>query len=50
MEGHLRTELVLAALRMAASQRRPRGVIHHSDQGCQLAFKGSSQHLEIEEL
>jgi putative transposase len=50
MEGHLRTELVLDALRMAASQRRPRGVIHHSDQGSQLAFKGSSQHLEIEEL
>jgi len=35
MEGHLRTELVLEALRMAASQRRPRGVIHHSDQGSQ---------------
>ena len=35
METHLRTELVLAALDMAVAQRRPRGVIHHSDQGCQ---------------
>ena len=32
---HLRTELVLDALEMAVRQRRPRGVIHHSDQGCQ---------------
>jgi putative transposase len=35
MESHLRTELVLAALDMAIAQRRPQGVIHHSDQGCQ---------------
>ena len=35
MESHLRTELVLAALDMAVAQRRPRDVIHHSDQGCQ---------------
>jgi putative transposase len=35
METHLRTELVLAALQMALVQRRPAGVIHHSDQGCQ---------------
>lgn len=35
METHLRTELVLAALTMAIEQRRPHGVIHHSDQGCQ---------------
>jgi putative transposase len=35
MEAHLRTELVLAALDMAVDQRRPRDVIHHSDQGCQ---------------
>lgn len=35
METHLRTELILAALEMAVTQRRPRGVIHHSDQGCQ---------------
>ena len=41
MATHLRTELVLDALNMAVWQRRPRQVIHHSDQGCQytsLAF------------
>ena len=35
MDTHLRTELVLEALNMALGQRRPRGVIHHSDQGTQ---------------
>ena len=35
MAAHLRTELVLDALNMAISQRRPTAVIHHSDQGCQ---------------
>ena len=35
METHLRTELILAALEMALAQRRPKGVIHHSDPGCQ---------------
>lgn len=35
MATHLRTELVMEALSMAVSQRRPDGVIHHSDQGCQ---------------
>jgi putative transposase len=35
MATHLRTELVLDALEMAIHQRRPRAVIHHSDQGCQ---------------
>jgi putative transposase len=41
MATHLRTELVLDALNMAVWQRRPRRVIHPSDQGCQstsLAF------------
>ena len=41
MATHLRTELVLDALTMAIQQRRPEGVIHHSDQGSQytsLAF------------
>jgi putative transposase len=33
MQAHLRTELVLAALDMAIGQRKPIGVIHHSDQG-----------------
>ena len=35
MQDHLRTELVLEALNMAVSQRRPEEVIHHSDQGTQ---------------
>ena len=35
MATHLRSELVLEALEMASIQRRPQGVIHHSDQGCQ---------------
>jgi len=35
MATHLRTELVLDALEMAIRQRRPAGVIHHSDQGSQ---------------
>jgi putative transposase len=35
MENHLRTELVLAAIDMAITMRRPRSVIHHSDHGCQ---------------
>jgi putative transposase len=35
MATHLRTSLVIAALDMAITQRRPQGVIHHSDQGCQ---------------
>lgn len=41
MATHLKTELVLAALEMARTQRRPQGVIHHSDHGSQytaLAF------------
>jgi hypothetical protein len=45
MENHLRTELVLAAINMALAQRRPEGVIHHSDRGCQGDFQRSSQHL-----
>jgi putative transposase len=35
MATHLRTELVIDALNMALSMRRPTDVIHHSDQGCQ---------------
>lgn len=36
MQNHLRTDLVTAALEMALKQRKPaKGVIHHSDQGCQ---------------
>ena len=35
MSFDLRTQLVLDALNMALGQRRPRNVIHHSDQGSQ---------------
>ena len=35
MANHLRTELVMDALSMAIAQRRPKGVIHHSDRGSQ---------------
>jgi len=35
MANHLRTEVMLDALDMAIAQRRPTGVIHHSDRGCQ---------------
>ncbi len=35
MRSHLRAELVREALDMAIWNRRPEGVIHHSDQGCQ---------------
>ncbi len=41
MSSSLHTAVVLEALQMAAAQRRPAGVIHHSDQGSQygaLAF------------
>jgi putative transposase len=36
MAGHLRTELILDAIEMATSRRRPsEGLIHHSDRGTQ---------------
>jgi putative transposase len=35
MATHLRSELVVDALNMALGQRRPQGVIHHSDHGTQ---------------
>ena len=38
MANHLRAELVLDALEMAVGQRRPKHVIHHSDQGSQGGF------------
>ena len=41
MANHLKAELVLDASGMAIGQRRPKDVIHHSDQGSQytsLAF------------
>ena len=50
METHLRTELILAALEMALVQRRPKGVIHHSDPGCQYtsyAFGKRCQEADV---
>jgi putative transposase len=45
MTEHLRTELVLAALAMAAWTRHPRsGLIHHSDHGCQYTSVAFSEH------
>jgi putative transposase len=50
METHLRTELVLAAINMALTQRRPRSVIHHSDRGTQytsFAFGKRCQEMNV---
>ena len=48
--SHMRTDLVLDALRMALT-RRPAGadvqLIHHSDAGTQGGFDRSSQHLDV---
>ena len=44
MANHLRAELVLDAMEIAVGQRRPKDVIHHSDQGRQGGFSWSSQH------
>jgi putative transposase len=46
MATTLHTQVVLDALDIALWQRRPSGVIHHSDQGSQGGFKRSSQHLD----
>ena len=45
MANHLRAELVLDAMEMAVGQRRPKDVIHHSDQGSQGGFNWLSQRL-----
>jgi putative transposase len=45
LADHLRAEIVVDALQMAVSGRRPdRGLVHHSDQGSQPRLKRSSQH------
>ena len=45
MADHLRTELVIQALRMGTRQRRiSKVLIHHSDKGSQGGFKRSMQH------
>jgi putative transposase len=46
----LHTEMILAALEMAARARKPESVIHHSDQGCQytsLAFGARCKELKV---
>jgi putative transposase len=48
--AHLRTDLVLQALNMAGSQRRPSDVIHHSGQGLpytSTAFRLRCKHAGI---
>ena len=50
MANHLRSDLVLDALQMAVGQRKPRDVIHHSDQGSQytsLAFGNRCQEAGV---
>lgn len=47
MENHLRTELVVNALRMAVWRRNPApGLIHHSDQGVQYTALSFAKKLE----
>jgi putative transposase len=50
MANHLRSDLVLDAMEMAVGQRKPRDVIHHSDQGSQytsLAFGNRCQEAGV---
>jgi putative transposase len=48
MADHMRSELVVDALKMAVARRRPApGLVHHSDQGSQPGLKRSSQHLHV---
>jgi putative transposase len=44
MAAHMQTELVLSALDMALSQRRPDGVVHHSDRGSQYTSIAFGKH------
>lgn len=47
MAGHLRTELVSAALHQARQRRQPAaGCLHHSDRGCQYASDTYRQMLK----
>jgi len=46
MDSHLRTELVVDALRMAVWRRKPAaGLVHHSDQGVQYTALSFSERL-----
>ena len=47
MEGHLRTEIVVDALRMALWRRKPApGLVHHSEQGVQYTALSFSERLK----
>jgi transposase InsO family protein len=47
MSERINTELPLKALRMALAERRPgRGLVHHSDRGCQYASDAYRRVLE----
>ena len=49
--GHMRTDLVLDALRMALHLRGPGAdgeLVHHSDAGGQLGLKRSSQQFAVD--
>ena len=47
MADHLRSELVVSALQMAQTQRRPgRGLLVHSDRGVQYASRATRAYLE----
>ena len=47
MEPHLRTDLVIDALQMAARRRKPSaGLVHHSDQGIQYTSLSFSERLK----
>lgn len=51
LQDHMHTELVVEALEMAARQRRPNAVVHHSDQGSQytsLAFGARCAELGVQ--
>lgn len=50
MGERMTADLVLAALNMALEQRKPKGVIHHSDQGSQytsLAFGERCRQMQV---
>ena len=50
VSSSLRTDFVLEALEQAIHARggaMPAGLVHHSDQGTQLGFKRSSQHVRV---
>jgi putative transposase len=51
MATHLRTELVIDALRMAIARRKPApGLVHHSDRGAQYTSLSFGKRLEDEGL